>query len=911
MVAKDELRPVERDLGSGVSGQYGMGAAERRRWSSVLRQDLAGSIIVSLKDPALRGVVVIGEQGVGKTTLARSVERLISASTYSLHMHGTTGDTAVPYGQMAFLLARLPAATMESPATIIRGISQLIQVDAAGREVLLVLDDLPGMDVMSIAVLTHLLISGSAKMLILARALSDLPEDFIRLLKDHKLKSLRLENFARHEVAQLLEAVLGNRITKTALSVFYAKSKGNPLVLQAIVSEQIRSGNLHRAGTVWGLRGEIRLASGDSLAALVRMRLTRARAEVCTGVECLALVRKIPLAVLMKILDASVVAEMEEAGFLQVDESERRWASLPDEYVGEIIRGWLDMPRRGELYQLASSVAGTSPERMNRDELLSYAAWTLDCGEQLPPAIALAASTAAIQVFDPKFALDCAEQISPCDREWVAAAQQRGAAYLILGETRSAVKALEEVTTEQLEGLQISEYGSYVMDQSNCLLRTPGGYQRIRDLLVCADAEIERRERNSSSAVTAGEIVRAKEFVRLADYELSVHQGSFKVVAEPLEKAYREGSGIEYRFNCASLLVLVWALTGREMDAIALAAELQEKLQYVSVIPRLREWWAEGLFAARLYSGRWSDCVSDLTHVLNQLSSNMQYRGGATELALGVAYTYSGRGSQAIDTLLGAKAQMEVTANSDGLELIYAVLSFAYAQVEDVRKARYFLQLVAECRNDYQMPWFQTSMGEFCTLMARRWLNETGAKANLLESAHNDVMNGRYTTASISLFGATVHGTDEEYLQLEQVSSHRQGPMAELNRMTGEGSRTRDPKILLQAASLASELRLDAVESRCVVMALDIAHEKADVLTARVAQSRLDRLVMTVPLLPLVPRTDGPELTQRERQVASLARRGLSNRDVAEHLQVSVRTVEGHLYQVFTKLGISSRSELI
>ena len=39
-------------------------------------------------------------------------------------------------------------------------------------------------------------------------------------------------------------------------------------------------------------------------------------------------------------------------------------------------------------------------------------------------------------------------------------------------------------------------------------------------------------------------------------------------------------------------------------------------------------------------------------------------------------------------------------------------------------------------------------------------------------------------------------------------------------------------------------------------------------------------------------------------------RQGRSNRDIALEMGVSVRTVEGHLYQVFTKLGVTSRGDL-
>ncbi|MGW0120204.1 LuxR C-terminal-related transcriptional regulator [Streptomyces sp. NPDC003327] len=59
-------------------------------------------------------------------------------------------------------------------------------------------------------------------------------------------------------------------------------------------------------------------------------------------------------------------------------------------------------------------------------------------------------------------------------------------------------------------------------------------------------------------------------------------------------------------------------------------------------------------------------------------------------------------------------------------------------------------------------------------------------------------------------------------------------------------------------------------------------------------------------------RTPSPAapLTTREREVAALAAGGLSNRDIADSLVVSVRTVENHLYRVYEKLGITARSDL-
>ena len=52
-------------------------------------------------------------------------------------------------------------------------------------------------------------------------------------------------------------------------------------------------------------------------------------------------------------------------------------------------------------------------------------------------------------------------------------------------------------------------------------------------------------------------------------------------------------------------------------------------------------------------------------------------------------------------------------------------------------------------------------------------------------------------------------------------------------------------------------------------------------------------------------------LTRAETKVVELACRGLTNPEIAARLGVSTRTVQSHLYNVFKKLGVATRSGLV
>jgi DNA-binding CsgD family transcriptional regulator len=58
--------------------------------------------------------------------------------------------------------------------------------------------------------------------------------------------------------------------------------------------------------------------------------------------------------------------------------------------------------------------------------------------------------------------------------------------------------------------------------------------------------------------------------------------------------------------------------------------------------------------------------------------------------------------------------------------------------------------------------------------------------------------------------------------------------------------------------------------------------------------------------VPRLGRVDG--LTLREVEILRLVAAGMTNRQTAERLGLSIRTVDAHLRSIYAKLGIKSRS---
>lgn len=94
-----------------------------------------------------------------------------------------------------------------------------------------------------------------------------------------------------------------------------------------------------------------------------------------------------------------------------------------------------------------------------------------------------------------------------------------------------------------------------------------------------------------------------------------------------------------------------------------------------------------------------------------------------------------------------------------------------------------------------------------------------------------------------------------------------------------------------------------------LIEAIRAVNEGKSVLHPRVARKVLNRFTISNKKQRTDPAAD--MLSEREIEVLKLAAKGLSNRDIAMQLSLSVRTVQAHLGNIFNKLDIGSRTESI
>ena len=115
-----------------------------------------------------------------------------------------------------------------------------------------------------------------------------------------------------------------------------------------------------------------------------------------------------------------------------------------------------------------------------------------------------------------------------------------------------------------------------------------------------------------------------------------------------------------------------------------------------------------------------------------------------------------------------------------------------------------------------------------------------------------------------------------------------------------------EPYIIAALRAGASGYLMKTASSDELIRAVHAVAEGETALSPAVAKKMIQRTFAGDTTEPVVE-----PLTERELQVLRMAAKGLGNRQIANELGISDRTVQGHLANIYEKLGVSTRQEAV
>jgi DNA-binding CsgD family transcriptional regulator len=202
--------------------------------------------------------------------------------------------------------------------------------------------------------------------------------------------------------------------------------------------------------------------------------------------------------------------------------------------------------------------------------------------------------------------------------------------------------------------------------------------------------------------------------------------------------------------------------------------------------------------------------------------------------------------------------------------------------------------------------------------LARAWerasLGQTAAaRTHAVRAAQIAQQSGMHAVEMRTLHTAVLFGDRSRAARLEELAKTLNTPLAEAIATHARGLAHHDGDVVDVAAAQFTDLGVLALAADALAQAAEEhgrkGHRDKEVESSVRAYGLARQCELHTPAVEAAARP--LPLSGRERDIAMLIEAGLSNRQIADRLVVSVRTVEGHLYRMFAKLGINHRDQLI
>ncbi|SCL34710.1 Predicted ATPase [Micromonospora pallida] len=874
------------------------------RWEFIGRTEELGRLLSAVTGGEGRGLFLSGTAGIGKSRLLREGIAALPTDRYAIWVVAASATTAaLPFGGLVQVLPTEQPKGL-SPAGILRWAVDALRQQAAGRPIVLAVDDAHLLDPPS-AALVHLIARlDSTTVLGTLRNGEQVPQPIRALWTDDLVDHAELTPLDLADTTGLLTTILGGPMESGSADRLWRLSGGNPLLLRELVLAALGSGELHETYGIWRWTGRLELA--PSLTDLIDVRIGQLTPGVRTVVELAAFGEPLGLELLNRAAKPADVETAEERGLVSVVHDDRRLnVRLAHPLYGEVMRRQCPVSRTRRLQaQLADLIEAAGKRR--RDDLLRVAVWRLDSGTAQDPGLLLGAAAQAFARYDVPLATRLARAAVDADGGY-AAAELLATILMFADRPEEAVDVLDAVAG-QLDA--DDRYSRWLT------VRGMISYWGLRQESTVEEMAVRAAELTDIADQTR---VRAFEAImRLHRLDLAAAQRLSCAVLD------RPAAGVASRELARCTMAHLQAAQGRlALSGAAIASVEAEVAHWRGDMPYLQ-------LALELARGTRLMLAGDIVGIDAIVVDEFADLAGAGDFRLGTGYlgvlqAYAarlrGHSAEALKSSLGACAVLATSR-------VYAGLAHAErAQAAALRgDAGQAAEAMADADRTHSpgmavlYPWLEQARGavlavtgdltaatEHLAELANR-LREDGFAGHEVLVLHDLVRLGQ---AQLPVGPRCSDGHRRTVAQrLTELTERVDGLLPPLLARHARAVADESPDDLLAVADEFAERELNVFAAEAAALALHrLRRERA--VTAGSAHDRLGDLLGRCDLLrtPAL-RLGQPALTEREWQVARLAAGGVASRKIAEQLFLSPRTVENHLQRVYGKLGITGRPEL-
>ncbi|HEY8523745.1 MAG TPA: AAA family ATPase [Acidimicrobiales bacterium] len=870
------------------------------RWPFVGRARELGGVRAALLGGA-RGVVVAGAAGVGKTRLvAEALRQAEEAGCAVVRATGTLAARDLPLGAFRALLPDHDRpGVVDDRADMLRAAAATLVAGAGDRRLVVSVDDAHHLDDTSATLVHQLAATGAAFVLATVRSREPAPDAVIALWKDGLAERLELTPLGEEGVDALLRAVLGGPVAPGAVAQLYARSQGNMLFLRELVAGALTDRTLRRDGREWVLRGP--LATPGRLVEHVESRLAGLDPAERSLLELVAYGEPLHDAELDLIADADRIAGLERQGLLASRLDGRQLeVRLAHPIYGEVLRA-ATPPARERIIARALAEAVEAKGRLDADDVLRVAAWRLT-GGGAQPRVLLDGATAARWRYD----FPLAERLARAALDAQPADRTIRFQAALLAAQLAGLRGRNEQAERELAALAPTAVND---DERGAV-----AVARIQNSVTFAGVDDERlldeAERTISDPGWRDQIA-AERLVQVAGLS---GPGTTVEAARPLLERAR---GVALITTCV-VGGFALARAGHLDEAIATGDRGRAAHAALTRPSRWYPWWHDYTRClALIFAGRLVE-AEDLAAAMLRRARAERSAEAQTMFGMALGWTLTDRGH--VETLGGHIREAVDAARSLGRPLLAGV-GLAYQATTQALAGR--ADEAAEALVAFDaLGLAPLAVTEAQLAQARAWTaaargDLAAARAVLRAAARASGEHGDLVAQASELHGVARLGDAGDAAavvdELEAVARRIDGDLAPARSAHVAALAAGDAEALAAVAGRFEAMGADLLAAEAAAQAAAAHRQAGDPGQAAALGRRAAALAgrcegaRTPALAPVV---DRPRLTPAERATAELAAAGRTNRQIAEELNVSTRTVENRLQRAYAKLGIDRRTEL-